>query len=70
MGCGYGWMSLALKALSSARKLMQNPDSQHDTCKSYQAHVRGQVDPYPKIAGGAELSSSLRLASSVHEEMK
>ena len=24
VGCGYSWMSLALKALSSARKLMQN----------------------------------------------
>ena len=32
----------------------------------------GQVDPYPKVAGGrVEQSSSLRLASSmVHDEMK
>ena len=41
VGCGYGWMSLGLKTLRSARNLMQNTldfdvinpvDSQHDTC--------------------------------------
>ena len=50
VGCGYGWMSLGLKTLRSARNLMQNTldfdvinpvDSQHDTCmylQSYLAH--------------------------------
>ena len=41
VGCGYSWMSLGLKTLRSARKLMQNTldfdvitpvESQHDTC--------------------------------------
>ena len=41
VGCGYGWMSVGLKTLRSARNLMQNTldfdvinavDSQHFTC--------------------------------------
>ena len=43
VGCGYGWMSLGLKTLRSARNLMQNTldfdvinpvNSQHYTCTS------------------------------------
>ena len=49
--CGYGWMSLGLKTLRSARNLMQNTldfdvinpvDYQHDTC-TCKAYVRVQV---------------------------
>ena len=52
VGCGYGWMSSALKTLRSTRNLMQNTldfdvinpvDSQHDTCKTIWLTCRGQV---------------------------
>ena len=79
VGCGYGWMSLGLKTLRSARNLMQNTldydvinpvSSQHDTC-TYKAHMRGQVGlsiHIPKlwpVGGGRWLSSYLRLGSSM-----
>ena len=60
VGCGYGWMSLGLKTLRSARNLMQNTldfdvinpvNSQHDTCTSKLSGSRvgsgGSIYSYP-----------------------
>ena len=64
VGCGYGWMTLSLKTLRSARNLMQktldfdfiNPvDSQYDTCKAIWLMYKGQVGlsiHIPKLSPG------------------
>ena len=68
VACDYGWMSLGLKALRSARNLMQNTldfdvinpvDSQHYTGKAIWLTCRGQVDLYCEFVGeGGWLRSS------------
>ena len=84
VGCGYGWMSLGLKTLRSAKNLMQNTldfdvinpvDSQHDTCTCkaiFTCRVRWVYLFLSLSCGGGEwLSSSLQLAfSMLHDEIK
>ena len=61
MGCGYGCMSLALEALSSARKLMQNTCISMSSIQSFPSMILAKlsgscvgsgIGPYPEIVWG------------------